>query len=123
MVFPLIVASCFAPRVEARKKAAKERAERKDTPPSPPEWASLVGKPSSAAVAAIKASDPAVKVVVIPEGALVTREYKEDRCAGTGVLEGEGCCLEVLVLVASSGVVSTHTHIVLGGMHTNEGGG
>ena len=80
LVFPLIVASCFAPRIEARKKAAKERAEKADAPPSPPAWASLVGQPASAAVAAIKASDPSLTVVVIPDDALVTKEYRADRC-------------------------------------------
>ena len=88
LVFPLIVASCFAPRIEARKKAAKERAEKADTPPSPPEWTSFVGQSSSAVVAAIKTSDPSLTVVVIPEDALVTKEYREDRYVGMNVLEG-----------------------------------
>lgn len=93
LVVPLIVASCFAPRVEARKRAiAEAKAKRASTEASPPStcsaaagassaggWAHLVGQPSSVAVAAIKASDPSLTVVAIPAGALVGQEYDDNR--------------------------------------------
>ena len=45
----------------------------------PASWPHLVGKPVADAVAELKAAHPALKVLPVPSGSMVTMDYRLDR--------------------------------------------
>ena len=61
------------------EKMAADEASSAPAPASKREWPELVGQAGGAAVAAIQAENPALSVMAMEDGGMMTMDYREDR--------------------------------------------